>query len=332
MAARQSNIELLRIIAMIMVLTSHTNEAAGDFSTFADGFCVSGFLRLFLELSCLVCVNSFIMISGWFGIKPSVRGFVSILFQLSFYSIIIAMVYSFVVGYSVSIKDTVISCLGLSYWFIPAYLVLYVLSPILNAYLDSSSKKDLLLTIALFFALQFLFGRFGDQGHFITGHSTISFIGLYLISGYLKRFPLKISVGCCFVIYLICTTILTCIGYFIGGIMLDGVHSVFHYNNPLIITSSIFFFLSFTQLYFQSKTINWFAASAFSIYLIHMNYMVKEDFRRIIRSISDQNNTFEVFGILLFIILFISVFSILVDKIRIYAWKPIQNLIDCWTS
>ena len=86
--------------------------------------------------------------------------------------------------------------------------------------------------------------------------------------------------------------------------MLDGVHSVFHYNNPLIITSSIFFFLSFTQLNFQSKTINWFAASAFSIYLIHMNYMVKEDFRRIIRSISDQNNTFEVFGILLFIILF----------------------------
>ena len=73
MTARESNIELLRIIAMIMVLLLHANGAIGPFVQLSDANSgVEEFLRLFLEIVCVVSVNAFIMISGWFGIIPSV--------------------------------------------------------------------------------------------------------------------------------------------------------------------------------------------------------------------------------------------------------------------
>ena len=61
--------------------------------------------------------------------------------------------------------------------------------------------------------------------------------------------------------------------------MLGGNHSVLDYNHPVMVLSSVFFFLAFTRLDFQSKTVNWMAASAFAIYLIHMNFLVKQDYR-----------------------------------------------------
>lgn len=73
MAARESNIELLRIITMMMVLLLHANVAIGPFTQLSDADNgVEEFIRLFMEIACVVSVNAFIMISGWFGIIPSV--------------------------------------------------------------------------------------------------------------------------------------------------------------------------------------------------------------------------------------------------------------------
>ena len=260
MAARESNIELLRIIAMMMVLLLHANGAIGPFTQLSDaGNGVEEFIRLFMEIACVVSVNAFIMISGWFGIKPSVKGICSLFFQLFFYGLAIALVYYISGKTPVSPKETALSCLGITYWFIPAYVILYILSPFLNSFLDNAGKDTLGVIILAYFAAQLVYGRFGDQGHFHAGYSALSFVGLYLAAGYLRRYPCRVSSlapGIDFCIYGLITLAAALAGFFIGGNTLAGSHSVLEYNHPLIIISTVFFFLGFSKLRIQSKTIN----------------------------------------------------------------------------
>ena len=88
---RNSNIELLRIIAMIMILGLHVNFLAiGEPST-EDivSLPLLSFIRVFIEQICIVGVNVFVLISGWFGINSKPKGIVQFLFQSLFFSLII---------------------------------------------------------------------------------------------------------------------------------------------------------------------------------------------------------------------------------------------------
>ena len=73
---RQSNIELLRIVAMMLVLIVHADFLAlGAPDALAlKALPVESGLRVWLQGFALVCVDVFVMISGYFGIRPSVRG------------------------------------------------------------------------------------------------------------------------------------------------------------------------------------------------------------------------------------------------------------------
>ena len=72
---RQSNFELLRIVAMLLVLVVHVDFFSLGVPSDADiaGNPVSSAMRYIVESLALVCVNSYILISGYFGIKPNVK-------------------------------------------------------------------------------------------------------------------------------------------------------------------------------------------------------------------------------------------------------------------
>ena len=78
---RNSNIELLRIIAMVMILGLHVNFLAiGQPSTQEIvSSPIQSFIRLFAEYACIVGVNVFVLISGWFGIHYKPKGIVQFL-------------------------------------------------------------------------------------------------------------------------------------------------------------------------------------------------------------------------------------------------------------
>lgn len=72
---RQLNIELLRILAMLMVPGLHANFTSLKLPSTDIILTPSGLARVFLEFMCLVAVNVFVMISGWFNIRQSLRFF-----------------------------------------------------------------------------------------------------------------------------------------------------------------------------------------------------------------------------------------------------------------
>lgn len=81
----QSNIELLRIITMLLIVLLHCNYfALGGQSTF-DIHSAKGFTRVLCEQLTIVGVDVFVLISGWFGIHAKLKGAFSLLFQVVFF-------------------------------------------------------------------------------------------------------------------------------------------------------------------------------------------------------------------------------------------------------
>lgn len=335
---RQSNFELLRIIAMFMVLVRHANFYAlgmpediiprgGEFPDYQL------FLMSCLELFSGVGVNVFILISGYFGIRCKLKGAIRFIFYCLFYSVGI-----FTILYLCGIID--LSFLGLAEcfflrkinWFPKAYLGLFILAPVLNAFVEHSDEKQLRNTLIAFFVFQTIFGCISDATYFISfGYTTFSFIGLYLLARYIKLYPIKNlqsptmrNFGC----YVLISFGLSILAFFL---ILTGHYSAFYrlnaYCNPLVILSSGFLLMAFRNIKISSGIINKIALSCFAVYLVHSNPNVIEKFYiPTIRQIHLSSGFFELLVMFLFLVS-VFIFSVIVDQVRIFLWNIVERTI-----
>ena len=138
---RQSNFELLRIIAMLMVLAVHYNYGALGIPEQPDVLAEPWpyFGRILAEHLCIVCVNVFVLISGWFGIRASLSGGTKFLFQVFFIALLVA--FSFCWIDSKAFSGTSLGEMLWGLWFVRAYAALFVLSPVLNAFVERASER-----------------------------------------------------------------------------------------------------------------------------------------------------------------------------------------------
>ena len=158
---RNSSIELLRLISMLLILSLHVNYFAFGSPT-AMEFRVApaaSFLRTALESFAIVGVNVFVLISGWFGIRPRINRVASFLFQTSFFCCVL-YVGGLAFGTSYSSPDMIESLflLGGTNWFLRSYLLLYTLSPVLESFIATATKKTLRNTLIVFFLFQTFLG------------------------------------------------------------------------------------------------------------------------------------------------------------------------------
>lgn len=71
---RQSNFELLRLVCMMMVMIGHANGYVNE----TDLVGARGIAKVVVNQFCLVHVDVFVLISGWFGKKASWKGVCSL--------------------------------------------------------------------------------------------------------------------------------------------------------------------------------------------------------------------------------------------------------------
>lgn len=323
---RKSNIELLRLVAMGMVLCLHMN-----FKTFGipdlrcEGFeLIVSIIRVFLESLCAVSVNVFILISGYFGIRFSYRGLIKFLFQCVF---IISVSYLFLLllgSASFNIHNLMqCMCLSKSCWFIISYIGLYILSPVLNAFLDKSSVKQLQKLLFIYSIYAVLWGWIVKSEDFNNGYSCLSFIGMYILGHYLKLIKYhKFRYGVLYIVSTVINAILCSL--FILFFKSHGVYLMISYLNPLIVFQSCMIFLYFANIKIkQSKIINTFAKSAFAVYLIHdcANFQV-DNFQKLCYLSVDNNLLLSLIN-LSFVFIGIYSLAISLDKIRLFIWDSV---------
>lgn len=329
---RQSNIEILRIIAMFMVVALHFNFYSLGEPKLIDfeSNPINAWTRTGFEFVSIVAVNVFVLISGWFGIKTSLKGFLNFAFQCVFFSFLIALV-NFGIGIEkISIKSVVaiLYITPVHYWFIKAYIGLYIISPVLNKYLESVSKNDLRKLLIAFFLFQTIYGWTKSAEFIQQGYSVFSFIGLYLLARFGRKHLTHYS-NMGLLIFLMAIVINSTLYYILNahnhGPMITS------YVNPLVIAGALGLLLYFNSLKIKfNKTINKIAKSAFAIYLLHGSLSLAKDlsFKESVYLIYNHFGGANCLLVMFGAIILIFIISILIDQFRILIWNALIKIIE----
>ena len=321
---RNSSIELLRILLMVMIIMHHVVS-----SVIAPGFSSHGWACLDVVLHTAVIV--FVLISGYFGIRFSWKRFVSLILQVVFYSVLLSLVTAYI-NKGLHYKDLILAFMPFSnnyYWFVTAYLQLYLVAFFLNKTNRSLSDKEFFSLIGVLAFFVFYLGFLRKNGICSDGKNLVNFIFIYEIGQALRRYQLWLE-GKMKWVYAGVTSMLVVIGicYFIpdkNNLFVHAMAFLYKYNSPFLILLSVLIFLCFLNIHLHSKWINYLAASSFSIYLIHEHPLFREfayvvPFKRIKEMGMDG---FVLLGIVIVFAISLSLICMLVDKIRVLLFSYI---------
>ena len=328
---RAVNIELLRIYCMFMVLIVHYNvpiNGQPDYNMLMTApwkaLGVTG-----LKSLSFICVNCFILISGYFGIKWKLKSFIKYIFQIAYWSVL-----TYILCYCCHLHDfsgieiikRLLLCLTHN-WFFISYLGLYIIAPVLNSYIETISVKKLGQFLLAFYAFAVLFGYFTQYApDFNKGMSFISFAGLYMTGAYLKRTDLRIfrqSAKFDFLVYIVLGLVMTAVSILTRYIGLT--KDIYGYMNPVVRIQGIYLFLFFSKININhgQKAILFFSSSAFSVLLLHGFKDSAKLYDNILHNIAFNFPLPFLVSICFMMLCF--VFAVLLDKTRIMAFDSLYN-------
>lgn len=334
---RESGIELLRIIAMLMVMFVHADFLAmgAPKSTDIVNNVADASVRVWIQTLTMCCVDIFVLISGWFSINPKIKSISAFLFQCLFFYFGIYIVLILLGHTSLSVKGIKICIVATKLnWFIKSYLFLYILAPVLNTYVQQIDRKTQRNVLLAFYSMLFVYGWLFDATYEIAnGCSTLSFIGLYLLARYIRLFQPKLVemprkryllinvfvVTFITVLYITPPYLGILNSTFLGNVWISNV-------SPLIVLISVFFLLYFANLKFKSLFVNIVAASSFAAFLLHANPNISPWYLEKCKSWHEE------FGILgwgyisLFVI-FLFALSVMIDQLRLCVWRCLSSKI-----
>lgn len=192
---RNPNIELLRIILMLMILILHYFNQGRALWDVSEGS-INYYLIWIVEAICYVSVNGYMLISGYFLWKTEFRLNKLISFWLtgSFYSVVLFVMCVALNIYEFSVKGVLTAIFHVSSranWYVTVYFALYCLLPLLNYAIQAMSKKEIKMVTAAVFILfsiiptiLFFWDAFGVN----SGYSLLWYMALYLVGALLNRF------------------------------------------------------------------------------------------------------------------------------------------------
>lgn len=322
---RNSNIEMLRILATIMILAHH--YASHGFVDIQLEYSLNKYILDILSLFGKVGVNCFVLISGYFMVFSNIKfnRIIKILCQTWFYSYLLLFISLFIdnsIGGITEIVKCFLPFMKYHYWFISAYIILMIISPYLNVIIDNIKKKELQKIIVIFTILwsvipTFLIGVTFDLNN-IGWFTLLYFIGAYIrkykISSYKYKYITLVSISS----LILSSILLNYIGYsFNLDILINHARYFSNISNIIVLIISISLFINFSQMkYNNNKLINIISSSSLGVYLISDHIL----FKKIIwQKIFKCNTMFDSHYLIIHAIICISlcfVICTLVDLIR----------------
>ncbi|MBQ9218839.1 MAG: acyltransferase family protein [Muribaculaceae bacterium] len=332
---RDSNMELLRLVAMLLVLVVHANFRALPVPgyTHVHANPSSAFLMFLTEAFSIYGVDLFVMLSGWYGIRFKATRLAELLFQVLFFGLFAIGICAIFAPQELS-HDVFSRLLMLGqndYWFVKTYIALYLLSPVLNAFVEQATRRQLATVLIGFFAFQFIYGwAFESTRWLVAGYSLPSFISLYLLARFMRLHPMRwwqLNRWADLGIYLVVVAVLT-VAMFVIKQHAGRGGALYFYICPLVILGSMHLLLFFSKLSLRSRVVNWLAISAFGAYLTQSSSFIGSRFYDQI-ILGWFNHEPRLRFIILTGLLIVSVFlgSILIDKVRLVLWKLVQRIV-----
>lgn len=319
--SRQSGIELLRIIAIFMVLAGHANARVLGLPSPSDfvSSTSSSVMRMLFSSVVVYGVNIFVMISGWFGIHAKPKGLAKLLFEVLFLLWGIYAVFLLTGNATFNMHDIKV-CLALTdeYWFVMAYVGLYIFSPVLNAFVEKASKRELQLLLVGFYVFQCYYCWASGTLDYFSGYSITFFFGLYLTARYFRLYPVRILSRHGGLVYVASLAVVTTVSV-VALVLVGNWARMLRYDNPLVIVGAIGLLNAFSHLRFHSRLVNSLATACFAVYIIHFDPLVFHYFAMAVKSI--YNSTLGLVTVAAISMFLVAVFLAcwLIDRVRLCA-------------
>lgn len=344
---RNSGIELLRIIAMLMIVAHHFSVHT-IWPNSGYGFVFNEYWKDILASFGKVGVGIFFIITGYFFARKSdfnIKKIFNIIRPVWFYSwlflILAISCRIFTVKFSYPLQkelvESVAPIIGNAYWFVTSYVIVLLLSPYLKKMFDSLGDKELLSVVFVLAIAGFGTGFFLFISTSIYEPAMTVPCGIfYALIGYtIKRYEDKISGAWSVVCALVSTFILfltPIIFYYIKPQPGQYIQKNIFWGDQSVICMALAasLFVIFSRLKFHNNLVNYLASLMFGVYLIHDNIFVRQWLWRgsgILQTAShygDSKIHFIFYS--LGVILLVFAVSILIEAVRKLSVKAISRV------
>ena len=294
---RNYGIDALRVLSMLMIVMYHLIYYSGLLGS-RDRFSLSYDAVLFLQLALMCAVNCYVLISGYVGVTATHRysRLVELWLRVLIYSAGITLFYYLFRPGTVSFTalwKSFIPGLSREYWFFSSYFVLFLVMPLLNAAVNTLSRRRMKI---LLFTLLLFVGVIGSIYYAYTttdsygvnrGYSAWWMMILYLVGAYIRKYDVLAGTKhrkflLTFVLTVAASTALKLL---IQSYAIGKYHSIrrfgtafTNYNSVNLVICAIALLLFFRNLQIKpilSRIITVLSPLTFSVYLIHDHPLIR---------------------------------------------------------
>lgn len=342
---RNSSIEALRIISMLLIIAQHYVVHGGysseAFMSFTPNVVFLKILTMFGYSACTI----FALITGYYYInldtdRKYYRRLLYVIGQCLFYSLIIYVIMTVINGFQLSLRELINALFPYFYgnWYFVFYLVLLLFVPYINVFLKSLDEKQyrnmLIVVFVLFVLIQTFFGN-------IYSLNNLDFMFMAYIYGayyrlYKERFTYSNNKN---LLYAILCFVLICLSVIVfdyAGVLLNNDKFIKYdyyfmswYSLPSFLFS-LFAFMYACNRQSYNKIINLFASSVFGVYLIHDSNLKTVIWEKISPNVNYFNNPYlHAFIKIILVFVICAIIDIIRQKtIGKYINRKISSLCD----
>lgn len=331
MRVRESKFELLRIICMLFVITEHFVPYICDMQNFnGGGYYVGNVIRSF----CIVAVNCFVLLSGYFGIKIKMKRIFQLDAVVWFWGLT-GLVLSVATGMHLFQAKTDILFLfpiiTKRNWFVTTYIVLYLISPFLNFMIQRLNKKQfqclIFLMVILFYMVPTV--QYTLNAPTVTldnGYGIVNFVCLYFMGGYIRLYVGSIKKAYVGAGYLMSCLILFAANHVMSVLMGFYFNTYISYDTIFCLMGAVCLFLWFREVDIQSKLINRIAEYSFAAFIIHTSPFYGEIIYKTAAQVSERSVIFYILTLIVTPFMIYGL-SMCLESMRLRIFGKIENAV-----
>lgn len=261
---RMVNIEVLRLLAMMMVVSLHYLAKGELLEKLTGPLSAKGHLAWLLESFSIAAVDVYVLISGYFLVETGFRcrRVISLVLQVMFYTCLlpVVLILTGILPVGEITFYNILQCIFptnmLHYWFVSAYVLMFLFTPVLNAAVHGMKKRQLQTAIVILLIMESLSKTVIPVRLELDnlGYDAYWFMVVYLIAAYIRLYGIPFLekkggraaacyIGACLGMYGL--TMLIRGAYLLTGQFENFIESAYGYNHLLTIGAATALFYVF---------------------------------------------------------------------------------------
>ncbi len=198
-SCRNQNIELLRVLMMLLIVVMHISGHSVDLDTIRTGGDINSYWILSYRSFTYLGVPTFAFISGYYGISFKLKKLINMEVMAITYGIIVILTCIFF-----HVDNKISNYISLLFpassgflWYYSSYIYLFLLCSFINIVIEKMNQTEIFYAFVVFIVVVYLLRSniFGQTNDFL-----MLFV-IYIVGRYLKMYPIKIIENNCVVIF-----------------------------------------------------------------------------------------------------------------------------------